>query len=83
MDQVYLSEMRSLGGLVRIPRWPGENDYMGSRKVGEGGSEGLDTREVKDTLADTGWSLSFSFRSPGSSTGPKRQQRNIRKAGPF
>ena len=67
---------------MRVPRWPGETDWMGIRKAGLGGSAGSNTREVRDTLADTGWSLSCSFMLSGSSTGSRSLQRNVMKAGP-
>ena len=53
-------------GFVRMPIWPGENDSTRSMKAGEGGSGGPETREVRDTLPDTGPSLSSGFRFPGS-----------------
>ena len=62
-------------------RMPGESDWEGSIRAEGGGREGLDTREVRDTLAGTGQSLSCSFRSLGISTGPESFQRIILKAG--
>ena len=52
---------------MRLPSQPGENNWAGSIKAGGGTKEGPDTREVRDTLAGTGLSLSICFRSPGSS----------------
>ena len=43
-----------------------DNNWEGSRNAGEGGSEGPDTREVRDTLASTCHSLSCSFRVQSS-----------------
>ena len=45
--------------------------------------EGPDTREVGNTLPCAGWRLSWSSRSPGSSTGLRSKQRNIGKARPY
>ena len=59
---------------------PGESDWEGNMRAGGGGREGLDTREVRDTLAGTGQSLSCSFRSLGSSNGPGSFPRIILKA---
>ena len=39
--------------------------------AGEEGRGGPDTRELRDTLANTGLSSSCSFMSYGSSTGPR------------
>ena len=43
-----------------MPIWPGENDLVGGRKTGEGGTRGPDTREVRETLAKPDLSLSSS-----------------------
>ena len=60
---------------------PGESHWEGNMRAGGGGREGLYAREVRDTLAGTGQSLSWSFRSLGSSTGPRTFQRIILKGG--
>ena len=42
---------------MRMPILPVENDWEGPEKPGEGGSRGLYTREVRETLAKTGLRL--------------------------
>ena len=57
-------------GLMRIPIWPCENDWEGSRKAEEGGSRGPDTKEVSDTLANTVLSYLRASRPQGVSPIP-------------
>ena len=41
-------------GFVKLPSWPGDNDWEGSRNAGEGGSGGHATRGVKVKMAKPG-----------------------------
>ena len=52
-------------GLVRMPRWPGNTDWWGSRKAAGRFSLGPGSR------ASTGQSLSFSLRSTGTLAGTR------------
>ena len=61
----------SLSGLVRVHRLLGEQDWEGSRRSREGELEGLDPREVRDTLEGTDQSFSCCLRYTWSSTGPR------------
>ena len=54
-----------------MPSAPGKNYWEESKKAGGNGSEGPDTREVRDTLSGPCQSLFWIFRSPGSLTGPR------------
>ena len=51
--------------------WREENDWERIRMAGRTHRKGPDTREFRDTLAGNGQSLPYSFRFPGSLTGPR------------